>query len=118
MEKKYTESRPWGRFEKFTDNEVSTVKLLYLNPNSALSLQFHKKRNEFWKVINGSGKIIIDDKTFEAKAGDEFYIPIGVKHRLATTDDNIIVLEVSYGYFDEDDNNRLDDMYGRKLAND
>ncbi|MFL6368329.1 MAG: mannose-6-phosphate isomerase, partial [Nitrososphaeraceae archaeon] len=35
----YSEDRPWGRFEKFHENEPCTVKLIYINPNSRLSLQ-------------------------------------------------------------------------------
>ena len=42
----YEEERPWGRFRKFTDNQKSTVKIIYVNPNEELSLQSHKKRKE------------------------------------------------------------------------
>ena len=30
-----------------------TVKLIYVNPLSRLSLQYHKKRSEFWMVVTG-----------------------------------------------------------------
>lgn len=35
----YSESRPWGRFGKFNENKPGTVKLIYVNPSSRLSLQ-------------------------------------------------------------------------------
>ena len=58
----YVEERPWGKFEKFIENEKCTVKILYLNPNSQTSLQYHDKRDEWWKIIKGSIIIYIDDQ--------------------------------------------------------
>ena len=48
--KKYKEKRPWGGFEQFTINEKSTVKILTLLPRQKFSLQYHKKRKEFWLI--------------------------------------------------------------------
>ena len=47
----YTETRPWGKFEKFHENQLCTVKLIYVNANSRLSLQYHKHRMEFWEIV-------------------------------------------------------------------
>ena len=52
---KYTEDRPWGKFEQFTKNEQTTVKIITVNPDAPLSLQKHAKRKEFWRIISGSG---------------------------------------------------------------
>ena len=49
----YSEVRPWGRFEKFNENTPCTVKLLYINQGSRLSLQYHTKRKEMWRIIKG-----------------------------------------------------------------
>ena len=49
----YSEDRPWGSFEKFHENEQCTVKLIYVNANSRLSLQYHSERWEFWKIVKG-----------------------------------------------------------------
>ena len=48
--KTYTAERPWGKFEQFCKNEKTTVKILTVNPNGELSLQFHHNRDEW----NGS----------------------------------------------------------------
>ncbi len=56
----YSESRPWGRFEKFHENKPCTTKLIYVNAHSLLSLQYHKKRAEFWKVIKGTAVVELD----------------------------------------------------------
>jgi mannose-6-phosphate isomerase-like protein (cupin superfamily) len=48
------EQRPWGSFRRFTENEISTVKIITVNADQELSLQYHKNRDEFWKVLAGN----------------------------------------------------------------
>ncbi|MFH1504791.1 MAG: phosphomannose isomerase type II C-terminal cupin domain [Candidatus Omnitrophota bacterium] len=114
LEKKYIEIRPWGMFEQFTHSEPSTVKILTVNPNEALSLQYHNHREEFWKVLRGKAKIVVGDVTNQAQEGAEFFIAQGQKHQIQTDDSQVKILEISFGSFDEKDIVRLDDRYGRK----
>jgi mannose-6-phosphate isomerase len=107
------EHRPWGWFEQFNKNAQCTVKLIHVKAGSRLSLQYHTKRREFWKVVKGPAVVQINDETFTGKAGDEFEIPIGAKHRLAAKAADALVLEISYGHFDEDDIIRIEDDFGR-----
>ncbi len=109
----YQEKRPWGFFRRFTDNVSSTVKILVVKPNEELSLQSHKKRKEFWRVIGGSGIFKIDDQEHLVKINDEQSISIGTKHQIKAGNDGIEVLEISLGEFDENDIVRYEDKYGR-----
>ena len=109
----YTENRPWGRFEKFHENELSTVKLIYINANSRLSLQYHRERWEFWKVIKGTAEVELDGKIIEVKEEETIDIPKGVRHRVKALDNNCVILEISYGRFDENDIVRIEDDYQR-----
>jgi mannose-6-phosphate isomerase len=111
--KVYSESRPWGRFEKFHENKSCTVKLIYVNANSRLSLQYHKKRSEFWKVIKGTAMVEIDEKRIVLEEGDTITIPRQAKHRVLALGSDCIILEISYGRFDENDIVRLEDDYQR-----
>lgn len=111
--KVYSESRPWGRFEKFHENKSCTVKLIYVNANSRLSLQYHKKRSEFWKVIKGTAMVEIDEKRIVLEEGDTITIPREAKHRVLALGGDCIILEISYGRFDENDIVRLEDDYQR-----
>lgn len=111
--KKYSEERPWGRFELFCKNEQCTVKILSVKPNEELSLQFHRHRDEFWKIIKGEATIVIGEREIEGNEGDEFSIPRGGKHRIKTGDSPVKVLEISFGHFDEKDEVRLEDKYKR-----
>lgn len=109
---KYTEERPWGKFERFTMNEETTVKIITVKSGEAFSLQYHTKREEFWHIISGSGFVTLGEERKEAKAGDEFTIPIGTHHRMEATEE-IKFLEIAFGEFDENEIMRVTDKYGR-----
>ena len=111
----YSEIRPWGRFEKFHENKSCTVKLIYVNANSRLSLQYHKKRSEFWKVIKGTAVVEIDKKTIVLREGETITIPRQAKHRVLALESDCIILEIAYGRFDENDIVRLEDDYQRVI---
>src|SRR3989338_10320789 len=113
LEKRCTETRPWGKFEQFTQGEPSTVKILTINPRQALSLQYHQRRTEFWKVISGRAKVTVGDIVSSAREGDEFFIAQGQNHRIQSGSLAIKVLEISFGDFDENDIVRLEDKYNR-----
>ena len=112
--KKYTEERPWGKFERFTDNEESTVKIITVNAGEEFSLQYHKNRDEFWRILEGEASVVVGEKKISAKQGDEFYIKAGDHHRLRALLGPVVFLEISFGRFDENDIVRLEDKYGRK----
>ena len=111
--KKYKEKRPWGGFEQFILNEKSTVKILTINPKQQFSLQFHKKRTEFWRFLEGNAKVTIGRKKFRAKKGDEFLIKPKTLHRIEALSKQVKVLEISLGTFNEKDIVRIEDVYGR-----
>ena len=109
----YQEERPWGNFRQFILNTPATVKILTVHEGEAFSLQSHTLRSEFWKVIQGQGTIEIAENTFQAKKGDEFFVPIGAKHRITAIGSDIEILEICLGTFEEGDISRYDDKYGR-----
>ncbi len=111
--KTYSEQRPWGKFIQFTHNEPSTVKIIIVELGQSLSLQFHRKRSEFWRVISGNPTITIGDITTHANTGDEFTIPLETKHQISAEQNQVHILEISTGDFDEADIIRLSDRYGR-----
>jgi mannose-6-phosphate isomerase-like protein (cupin superfamily) len=105
--------RPWGIFERFTQNEQSSVKIITVNAGEAFSLQKHANRSEFWRILAGSANIIVGDETQEGRAGDQFFIPKGVVHRAEAGSSGLQFLEIAFGDFDEKDIVRLEDRYGR-----
>ena len=111
--KKITVEKPWGKFEQFTLNELSTVKILTVNPGQRLSYQSHGKREEFWHCIKGEVEVVIDGERHSLKEGEEIFIPQGAKHRLIGTKNQGKIFEISFGFFDENDIVRHEDDYGR-----
>lgn len=107
-----TEQRPWGSFELFTLNEKSTVKLVNVNSGKRLSLQYHSKRSDFWKVVVGKIEVTLNSAKTILKRGETITIPVGAIHRITGIEDSII-LEISFGEFNEKDIVRLDDDFGR-----
>ena len=107
------EERPWGSFERFTLNETSTVKIITIAPNQAFSLQKHSHRGEFWRILAGSGTLIIDEETHEGKAGMAFFVPPESTHRAQSGENGLVILEIAFGEFEETDIIRLEDRYGR-----
>jgi mannose-6-phosphate isomerase-like protein (cupin superfamily) len=105
--------RPWGMFRRFTKNIPSTVKILTVKPNERLSLQSHTRRAEFWHVVKGSGSFELDGQIIPAGEGSEQYIPIGSKHRISSGENGLEFLEISLGDFDEEDEVKYEDKYGR-----
>jgi mannose-6-phosphate isomerase-like protein (cupin superfamily) len=115
--KSITHTRPWGSFIEFTKNKSSTVKILIVNKGEEFSLQFHKKREEFWRVLKGNPTVIIRNEEFIAEEGEEFTIKRGEKHRISAKDTEVQILEISFGEFEEDDIVRIEDKYGRNNNN-
>lgn len=105
--------KPWGGFDRYTLNQTSTVKILVINPEQALSLQTHRHRDELWVVIEGDLRIQVGEQMTQARVGQEFFIPRGTLHRIITGANGARVLEISLGEFDEEDVLRVEDRYGR-----
>jgi len=106
--------KPWGRFEQYTHNLLSTVKIITVDPGGTLSRQYHYHRDELWVVLDPGARVELGDKVFSPAPGEKLYIPRETVHRLACDGERPVrILEVSFGEFDEEDIVRLEDVYGR-----
>ena len=108
------EERPWGIYEVLLNTENCKVKRIIVNPNEQLSVQYHNKRSELWKIISGKGQILIGNDWIEAKPGVMVEIPQGAIHSVKAIDESLVFIEIQTGtYFGEDDIVRLSDKYNR-----
>lgn len=105
--------KPWGEFRQFTLNEKSTVKTLSVIIGGELSLQTHSTREEYWFVLQGHPRITQGNQIFDAEPAQEIFIEQGQLHRIAAPHDDVVILEIAFGHFDEDDIVRLEDKYNR-----
>ena len=107
--------KPWGKFEQYTHNLPSTVKIITVAPGGTLSRQYHRHRDELWVVLDPGARVEMDGETLSPEPREKLYIPRGTVHRLSAAwgGGPVRILEVSFGEFDEGDIVRLDDAYGR-----
>jgi mannose-6-phosphate isomerase len=108
--------KPWGKFEQYTHNMLSTVKIITVQPRAALSRQYHHWRDEQWVVLDAGAKVELDERVIHPQIGDRIFIPRMTAHRLSAGDGPVRILEISFGEFDEEDIVRLEDVYGRVNA--
>lgn len=110
--------RPWGYYEVLAEGPAFKVKRLMVKPGARLSLQKHQHRAEHWVVVGGEAEVVNDDKIMHLKANQSTYIPPKTRHRLSNPgNESLFVIEVQSGhYLGEDDIERFDDIYQRKLV--
>ncbi len=111
--KPFTVERPWGNFRQLTHNSLSTVKIHRMKPGEETSWQSHKKRAEYWHVVSGDGKILVENEEQQVIPGAEYSAPVGAKHRFKAGPSGMVLVEVATGDFDEEDIIRYEDKYGR-----
>lgn len=140
----YDETRPWGGFyvidenqsEKFIQlflNDVKEAnanapgkispKILIVEQDKRLSWQYHHRRSEVWKVINGKVGVVISDTNEQTpvqvkSTGDIIILKEGERHRLIGLDQWGIIAEIwqhtnAEKPSDEEDIVRVQDDFGR-----
>ena len=103
--------KPWGKFEQYTHNMLSTVKVITVHSGGSLSLQYHHWRDELWVMLDEGAEIQVGDTIMRPQAGERIFIPRTTVHRLSAAGDRPVrILEISFGEFDENDIVRLEDV--------
>jgi mannose-6-phosphate isomerase-like protein (cupin superfamily) len=109
--------KPWGHELIWALSETYCGKVLFVKAGAALSLQFHKEKDESWLVQSGRAKLELGDvgqKLLNEEvigAGAAFRYRPGTVHRVTAIEDTTI-LEVSTPHLG--DVVRLEDLYGRE----
>lgn len=63
-------------------------------------LHYHERTDEFYYIISGQGKMILDDEEIEVHQGVVVYIPRGVKHK-AAGDLTVLTVCIPRGVLDD-----------------
>ena len=109
------EERPWGNYHVIAKNSGYQIKEIKVLSGSKLSLQKHNNRSEFWQIIQGKSKIIIEEKEYYLKEKEHVYIPKNTIHRIENIgEEELVFIEIQLGEdLKEEDIIRLEDDYGR-----
>ena len=108
--------RPWGTYEIITKGNGFQVKRLIINPDSRLSLQWHRHRDETWVIVRGVAEIEVDKNKKNLGRGENIFVARTITHRINNISvvEPLEIIEVQTGdYLGEDDIERLEDDYGR-----
>ena len=112
-----TIEKPWGNEEIFAETARYVGKLLTVYKGHCLSLQYHERKDETMRVLDGECELHIaenpgDDALTVRRMGPggTCHIAPGVRHRLVAVTD-VRVIEGSTP--DLDDVVRIEDRYGR-----
>ena len=107
--------RPWGKFRSYPYKNAGSIKIITVNPDKAISLQFHHHRSEFWIVLDKGLEITIGKKVWRPEIGEEIFIQKEIPHRLRCLGSRPArVMEIWIGDSEESDIVRIEDDYGRK----
>ncbi len=92
--------KPWGHEEIWAETDNYVGKILYIKAGHRLSLQYHEKKTETIRVMQGSLALTLgnpDGTYFERKldAGNSYHVSPGTVHRFGATDHDVILTEVS-----------------------
>lgn len=106
--------RPWGKFRSFPHQSAGSIKIITVNPGETLSLQYHKRRSEFWVILDRGLEVTVGDKVWQPAKNEEIFIPTQTPHRMKCISDSPArIMEIWIGGSDESDIVRLEDKYGR-----
>ena len=107
--------KPWGSELIWALSDEYCGKILTVNPEESLSLQYHEQKDESWYVVEGMATLELGETdselvSIEIRPGDAFRFKPGTRHRV-TAIETLRVLEVSTPHLD--DVVRVEDRYGR-----
>jgi mannose-6-phosphate isomerase len=109
--------KPWGYELIWARTDTYVGKVLFVKAGHALSLQFHREKDEAWLIQSGRAKLELGEagqamlKDEVVGPGAAFHYAPGTVHRVTALEDTTI-LEVSTPQLD--DVVRLEDAYGRE----
>ncbi|HYY65115.1 MAG TPA: cupin domain-containing protein [Gaiellaceae bacterium] len=109
--------KPWGHELIWAKAEQYAGKMLFIRAGQALSLQFHREKDESWYVLEGRAELQLGEAGQAVLAeevvgpGAAFRFRPGTVHRVRALEDTTI-LEVSTPELN--DIVRLEDEYGRE----
>jgi len=108
--------KPWGHEEIWAETDKYCGKILYIQAGHRLSLQYHEKKTETIRVMQGTllltlqdSKGIVFNKTLQV--GEAYHVAPNTIHRFGAGDHDVVIIEVSTTELD--DVVRLQDDYKR-----
>jgi len=110
-----TVTKPWGKEEIWAETPKYVGKYLYINAGHRLSRQYHEKKEETIRVLQGLLLLEIgvgpNVTQLTLTAGEIYHVTPKTVHRFCAKDDDVVLVEVSTPELD--DVIRISDDYAR-----
>lgn len=74
----------------------SQLVVMALQPGEDIGMEVHPNVDQFFRVEEGSGKVVIDGEESEIKDGTAIVVPAGAEHNVINTGDEILKLYTIY----------------------
>lgn len=94
--------------EKLTEENTDFRRVLYsgtklqlvlmsLKPGEEIGGEVHAETDQFFRIEDGKGRIVIDGVTHKVKGGDGLVVPAGAHHNVICTGHDALKLYTVYG---------------------
>lgn len=110
--------KPWGSERLLVRTDSYAMKVLRIEPEAALSKQYHREKTETLLVVEGVVEVRFwasPDSTYCERRrfapGEAFHVPAGVIHAIESPEGGAVLVECSTPQLE--DVVRLSDRYGR-----
>ncbi len=85
---KLTEDNNYFRQVLFTGQHQQLV-VMSLLPNEEIGMEVHDVTDQFFRVEQGEGKVIMNGEEKTIKEGDAIVVPAGAQHNIVNTSSNM-----------------------------
>jgi len=68
--------------------EKSQLVLMTLQPGEETGLEIHEENDQFFRFESGTGKVVINEETYEVGDGDAVIVPAGAQHNVVNLSDS------------------------------
>jgi mannose-6-phosphate isomerase-like protein (cupin superfamily) len=93
---KLTEENTDFRRVLYTGKNLQLV-LMSLKPGEEIGEEVHDDRDQFFRVEQGKGEVLIDGKRHSVEADDAIIVPAGARHNVVNKGDKPLQLYTLYG---------------------
>lgn len=80
----------------YTGKHLQLV-MMSLKPGEEIGEETHKDRDQFFRVEEGEGQLLIDGKTHEIEDDMAIVVPAGARHNMINTGDKPLKIYTLYG---------------------
>lgn len=93
---KLTEENEDFRRVLYTGHHLQLV-LMCLQPGEEIGEEVHEDRDQFFRIEEGEGEVVIDGVRHEVEDDDAIVVPAGARHNVVCTGDSPLRLYTLYG---------------------